>query len=153
MNPQSLPLDAVSRRSVLSAGGASVAAIALTACSLESASVGSPPLAPGALPSTEPTKVSTLSEIPVGGSTTAMLGQIPIILEQPTAGTVIGFSAVCTHMGCIVQAALEVHQFQCPCHGSIYDSNTGAVINGPTILPLRKLKVSLQGDSVLASLA
>lgn len=37
-------------------------------------------------------------------------------------------SAVCTHLGCILEKSLD--GFECPCHGSCY-SEEGQVISGP----------------------
>jgi cytochrome b6-f complex iron-sulfur subunit len=56
-------------------------------------------------------------------------------------------SAVCTHLGCTVQAEISVegnatsidakqtHRFVCPCHGSKYDGE-GACTSGPAPRPL-----------------
>jgi cytochrome b6-f complex iron-sulfur subunit len=37
-------------------------------------------------------------------------------------------SAICTHLGCILEKSLD--GFQCPCHGSCYNDE-GAVLSGP----------------------
>jgi cytochrome b6-f complex iron-sulfur subunit len=46
-----------------------------------------------------------------------------------------GINAVCTHLGCVVPWNFVENQFQCPCHGSRYDS-TGKVVRGPAPLSL-----------------
>jgi Rieske Fe-S protein len=90
-----------------------------------------------------------LSSIPVGGSVSSTLGGQPIVVAQPKKGTVVAFSAICTHQGCIVAPAGL--RFDCPCHGSIFNAVNGDVIRGPAIRPLKKLSVSVSGDSVTIS--
>ena len=45
-------------------------------------------------------------------------------------GTLHSYSAVCTHLGCIVQWNGSEKSFDCPCHGSRF-SYAGKVINSP----------------------
>lgn len=45
-------------------------------------------------------------------------------------GTLHSYSAVCTHLGCIVKWNASEKSFDCPCHGSRF-SYSGQVINGP----------------------
>jgi glycine/D-amino acid oxidase-like deaminating enzyme/nitrite reductase/ring-hydroxylating ferredoxin subunit len=48
------------------------------------------------------------------------------------------FSAVCTHMDCIVNYNEAETSWDCPCHGSRF-SIDGEVIEGPAALPLKKI--------------
>merc|ERR1719386_26344 len=57
-----------------------------------------------------------------------------VITEDKTLET-YGINAVCTHLGCVVPWNAVDKQFQCPCHGSRYDS-TGKVVRGPAPLSL-----------------
>lgn len=51
-------------------------------------------------------------------------------------------SAVCTHLGCTVNWIPENDRIECPCHGSIFDEETGAVLRGPATRPLEWYKVT-----------
>ncbi len=63
-----------------------------------------------------------------------------------------GFSAVstrCMHRGCQVEPVSE--RLVCPCHGSEY-TNTGEVLKGPTLQPLRALPVVADLDRIIIEL-
>lgn len=55
-------------------------------------------------------------------------------------------SAVCTHLGCMVNYIAE--QFECPCHGSKFNA-AGYVLKGPAKLPLNYLSLTLSPEGVL----
>ena len=55
-------------------------------------------------------------------------------------------SAVCTHLGCVLEAT-EVG-FQCPCHGSRFNDR-GRVLSGPAPSSLAYFKVDLAPDGQL----
>jgi thiosulfate dehydrogenase (quinone) large subunit len=58
----------------------------------------------------------------------------PDIVVHESSGRYSAHSAVCTHAGCTV--GYSGGQLVCPCHGSIFDAATGAVIQGPAATPL-----------------
>jgi menaquinol-cytochrome c reductase iron-sulfur subunit len=51
-------------------------------------------------------------------------------------------SATCTHLGCRVTWQPGARQFQCPCHGGVYD-RAGRVVSGPPPSPLGRVNVRL----------
>jgi Rieske Fe-S protein len=57
-------------------------------------------------------------------------------------------SAVCTHIGCTVRWEADRNQWECPCHGSIFDDK-GAVIVGPAPRPLPWYEVTLAANGRL----
>ncbi len=72
----------------------------------------------------------------------------PAVVLQASPGQFLAFSAVCTHLGCVVKWVDDKGEFLCPCHGGRF-SVEGTVLGGPPPAPLGKLPVSLEGDRVL----
>lgn len=66
----------------------------------------------------------------------------PAVLVKTKNGTLVALSAVCTHLGCIVQWGEEVQEFLCPCHAGRFTPE-GNVISGPPPRPLAKLPVTV----------
>jgi nitrite reductase/ring-hydroxylating ferredoxin subunit len=85
------------------------------------------------------------SKIPVGSG---MIFPGPkVVVTQPSANEFKAFSAVCTHMGCIV-SQISNGTIDCPCHGSQYSITTGDVVAGPAPLPLPAQQIKVSGGSI-----
>lgn len=61
-----------------------------------------------------------------------------VLLRRQTQKEVAAISLVCTHLGCTVNRVET--GFQCPCHGSQYDSD-GIVVGGPAPKTLHWLEI------------
>jgi Rieske Fe-S protein len=70
-----------------------------------------------------------------------------VVVVKATDGTVHAFSSTCTHQGCTV-AKVANGKITCPCHGSVFDANTGAVLAGPAPAPLPKIRVTVRDGEV-----
>ncbi|MCX9191123.1 iron-sulfur protein [Carbonactinospora thermoautotrophica] len=85
------------------------------------------------------------SQIPVGGG--MVIAARKIVVTQPTAGDFRAFSAVCPHRGCLV-SQVSGGRITCPCHGSVFSASDGSVQQGPANLPLDKVNIRVEGDSI-----
>ncbi len=89
--------------------------------------------------------LATTSEIPVGSG--KIFTTEKVVVTQPNSGDFKAFSAVCTHMGCIV-ATISNGTIDCPCHGSQYSISTGAVVGGPAPSPLPARSINVSGSNI-----
>jgi cytochrome b6-f complex iron-sulfur subunit len=78
-------------------------------------------------------------DIPDGESQIGLLGGEPTIVVRQ-GGELTAFSAVCTHLGCIVQWEKAERVFFCPCHAGKFNAN-GVQAVGPPPSPLPRYKV------------
>lgn len=74
-----------------------------------------------------------------GQGTVISSGLSKIALYRDDQNELHAFSAVCPHLGCVVQWNADEQSFDCPCHGSRF-SHDGTVINGPAGKGLTKLE-------------
>ncbi|MPY79854.1 MAG: Rieske 2Fe-2S domain-containing protein [Actinophytocola sp.] len=91
----------------------------------------------------EPEKGTVLgkaSDVRVGGGT--VFADAEIVVTQPSKGEFHGFSAVCTHQGCIVENVGN-GTINCGCHGSKFNADDGSVAQGPASQPLPKQQVTV----------
>ena len=91
------------------------------------------------------TLIGPAADVPVGGaaSFTDPAQQVPALVVQVTRGEFRAFSAVCPHAGCTVQFDGTNDVFACPCHGSVFNATTGAVLQGPATTGLSPIPVAL----------
>ena len=69
------------------------------------------------------------------------------VLVKTSAGAVVALSAVCTHLGCIVQWEKDKQSFLCPCHAGRY-SPDGTVLAGPPPKPLAKIPFTVANGKI-----
>jgi Rieske Fe-S protein len=74
-------------------------------------------------------------------------GSQPGILVRTPAGELRAFSAVCTHLSCIVQYRADIGHLWCACHNGHFDLN-GKNIAGPPPKPLEQYVVNTRGDQI-----
>lgn len=79
--------------------------------------------------------VSAAEEIPRGQGAILRSGLKRIAVYRDPEGVLHECSAVCPHLGCIVNWNPAEHTWDCPCHGSRFDA-LGGVIHGPAVTSL-----------------
>ncbi len=77
-------------------------------------------------------------------------GSRPGILVRTPAGELRAFSAVCTHLSCIVQYRPDLGHIWCACHNGHFDLN-GRNISGPPPAPLEAFTVNVREDQIVVS--
>jgi Rieske Fe-S protein len=146
---------ALPRRTLLVTGGAIGAAAALAACgggdagtaqadgdTTASAADGSDAASTGE----EPQVLGPVDQVAVGSG--VVYDGPKVVVTQPAEGQVKGFTAVCPHQGCLVSEVVN-NEILCPCHGSLFSAEDGAVIMGPATSGLTAVPVSVVGDDVV----
>lgn len=88
-----------------------------------------------------------------GTGTIFLFGSRPTLLIHHQDGHYVAFDAVCSHLGCTVAYQPDNKRIFCPCHGGVYDVNTGAVVAGPPPKGLTVYKVEAKDDHVVISKA
>lgn len=143
----------VSRQSVLR--GAAVTAVAGAggyAVAARSEAAGAPRATAAAngygAEDTAGSRLAAVADIPTGGG--LILDDAGVVLTLNESGSVIAFSATCTHQGCTVNA-IEDGVIVCPCHVSRFSLATGEPISGPAQRPLPPIAVEVRGDDVFTA--
>ena len=77
-------------------------------------------------------------------------GSQPAILISTPAGELRAFSAICTHLACIVQYRPDLSEIWCACHNGHFDLN-GKNVAGPPPKPLEEYAVNVRGDQIVVS--
>jgi nitrite reductase/ring-hydroxylating ferredoxin subunit len=92
------------------------------------------------------------ANVPVGGG--VILASQNVVVTQPKKGTFEGFSATCTHQGCVL-ASVASGTINCGCHGSQFSITDGSNVAGPSgspagsVAPLPRVPVKVKGPDVV----
>ena len=84
------------------------------------------------------------SEIQPGEGKVIRRGMQKIAAYRDDSGAMHYCSAVCTHLKCVVAWNSAERTWDCPCHGSRFDS-LGRVINGPALADLEEVEPTIAG--------
>ena len=97
------------------------------------------------------TPIGLASDVPVGGSAsfTDPKSGDPGLVLQLSKGRFVAYDAICPHAGCTVGYSSAAKLIVCPCHGSEFDPNTGAVVNPPAQHGLSSIQVAVDASGEL----
>jgi glycine/D-amino acid oxidase-like deaminating enzyme/nitrite reductase/ring-hydroxylating ferredoxin subunit len=84
--------------------------------------------------------IGEIDELLPGQGAILSKGLKRLAVYKDEQGNIHAFSAVCPHLGCMVQWNGEEKSFDCPCHGSRF-TKEGIVINGPATIGLEKIEI------------
>jgi Rieske Fe-S protein len=93
-----------------------------------------------------------VNELAVNSGKVFKFGNQPGLLIRAPSGDLKAFSAVCTHLDCIVQYRPDGKDIWCACHNGRYDLN-GQNIGGPPPRPLEEYAVNIRDDEIIVSKA
>ena len=95
-------------------------------------------------------EVGNAEEIPIGGSKKVSAGGSPVLILRTPQGFK-AYSAICTHLGCLVDWNGRQQKIECPCHAGFFDTE-GRVVGGPPPRPLPIYEVKMIGEKLFIKL-
>ncbi|MBI2933734.1 MAG: Rieske (2Fe-2S) protein [Planctomycetes bacterium] len=90
-------------------------------------------------------------DFPAGTARMVQAEGAPILVIRLAEDRFKAFSAICTHLGCIVKWEAGTRDIRCPCHAAVFSAD-GKVVSGPPSRPLVEYQVTVSGDDVVVKL-
>lgn len=101
-------------------------------------------------PTTTSVLAGTIDDLKPNSGEIIKFGRKPVILIRTPSGEYRAFSAICTHLDCIVQYREDFKHIWCACHNGHYNLN-GVNIAGPPPRPLAPFRVNIKEDKIFVS--
>lgn len=94
--------------------------------------------------------IAEASEVPANSAKAFTDTGQAAVLVHLQSGDFAGYSAVCTHEGCLVSYQPQSQELACPCHGSVFDPARGAAVErGPAKSPLPQIGVTVENGEII----
>lgn len=84
--------------------------------------------------------VDSVKDVRMNQGAVVTVGLKKIAVYRNAEGVLHAYTAVCPHLGCVVQWNSDEKSFDCPCHGSRFTCE-GKIINGPAVTDLAQVEV------------
>lgn len=88
-----------------------------------------------------------ITDVKKGEGLSGKIGNIDVAVYNG-GNELLVLDATCTHMGCIVGWNADEKTWDCPCHGSRFNSN-GTVLNGPAPVPLSRIDFEIKEEEIV----
>ena len=96
-------------------------------------------------------KVALKKEIPAGKMKAVYVAGVPVLLVNVN-GEYYAIGNKCTHRGCkLSKGTLDGETVKCPCHKSVFNVKTGAVMHGPASKAEPKYTVKTEEEQIQVS--
>ena len=95
-----------------------------------------------------PTIVGAVADFPAGTGKVVPVDNQPVIIVNTSAGGVKAFSAICTHLGCVVDWDKKRGVIHSPCHDGLFNPVTGAVVGGPPPRPIPPYELAIKDGKI-----
>lgn len=94
------------------------------------------------------TLVGTTDDFPLNSGKVVTVNDEPVIIVNTPAGGLKAFSAICTHLACIVYWHEQRQVIQSPCHDGRFNPLNGMVISGPPPRPIPPYEMEIVNGEV-----
>ncbi len=84
--------------------------------------------------------IKSIDELKNGDGAIVRKGLKKFAVYRDDNGKVSAYSAICPHLGCVLQWNKDEKSFDCPCHGSRF-TYEGKLINGPAVSDLKRIPI------------
>lgn len=108
-------------------------------------------LQPSSRPLAGSITVGKLEDFVLGSAKTVLVNEHPVLVIRESSGQFRAFSALCTHLQCVVAYSSERNRIECPCHQGVY-SIDGQNVSGPPPRPLDEYPVTVSDGAVIVSM-
>lgn len=107
-------------------------------------------LGPEARSPSGPTGIGKVEDFTPGTAKTVLVENHPVLVIRTADGEFRAFSALCTHLQCVVGYSAERNRIECPCHQGVY-SIDGQNLSGPPPRPLDEYAITINDGAVIVS--